>query len=71
MSKVHDLKILRDQTWKALEVFELDPSDTRNVIRFERLTKILMSLDKQLMATIKPKEVPNDLDHFLSGANDR
>lgn len=68
MAVTSDLKILRDQTWAALEVFDLDSADTRNVIRYERLVKLLLALDKQLKSGRKePETRPNNLQMFLEG----
>jgi hypothetical protein len=66
MAVISDLKILRDQTWAALEVFDLDHNDSKCVIRYERLVKLVMALDKQLKSgRNKPETRPNALQTFL------
>ena len=51
-------------TWKALISFELDPSDSRCVVRWEKLAKLYMAVCKQIAKQDKP-QIRNDLDLFL------
>jgi hypothetical protein len=70
MAKVSDLQLLRTQTWEALEVFELDHNDSKSVLRYEKLVKLFLALEKALSAKIKPEQTPNKLDQFLMNENE-
>jgi hypothetical protein len=55
----HQLHILQERTWQALLDFDLDNEDSRNVSRFEKLSKLYLQLAKQLdrMEKANPEEV--------------
>lgn len=67
-----ELTQLRDQTWLALTRFVLDPDDNKNVIRYEKLTKLYLTVCKSLakLEGSKPKTTKNTLESFLFGTNE-
>lgn len=54
-----ELKHLKQETWNALNTFALDAGDSRNVGRWEKLSKLYLQLAKQIarMEAADPPEV--------------
>jgi hypothetical protein len=44
----YQLNILKERTWQALLDFDLDNQDSRNVSRYEKLSKLFLQLSKQV-----------------------
>jgi hypothetical protein len=63
-----ELKTLKEQTWDCLSVYKLDPDDSKNVLRYEKLSKLYLTLCKSLMQLeqINPDQPGNELDQFLT-----
>ena len=42
------LKHLKDQTWQVLLSYDIEPHDSKNVSRYEKLSKLWLQLAKQV-----------------------
>jgi hypothetical protein len=44
------------RTWEALQIFELDPADKESVLKYEKLVKLHLSLQRYLDKNPAPVE---------------
>jgi hypothetical protein len=57
---IDELKTLWQTTWDALQALEVDPTDKDCVLRYEKLCKLLLAINrqlKQLGADSEPVEI--------------
>jgi hypothetical protein len=45
---IDELRTLWQTTWDALQALEVDPNDKDCVLRYEKLCKLLLSINRQL-----------------------